>query len=391
MTPLIDIIAGTRPNFVKLAPVIHEMQRQIKNGAKLQYRLIHTGQHYDKNMSDIFFEELDLPAPDVCLSVEPGDSSYQITEIIRRYKSHALSVQRPDFAIVAGDVSSTLAGALAIKKHDPGIPLAHVEAGLRCGDNSMPEEINRIITDSISDYFFTTTPLAKQQLLASGVQHDRIFCVGNTMIDTLYSKTGAFRKPSLWQQHELTKGKYIILTLHRQANISNKDVLDRLLTTIGKCAGGLPVLFPAHPHTIKMIHKFKIKLHNIILTPPLGYLEFNYLTSMAKAVVTDSGGVSEETTVMNIPCITLRDTTERPETCDMGTNVLVGHDLAKIKAAFEQLLDKGWHTSTIPALWDGMAGKRIVSIIMHILSKPISMKSCYTHYAASKLKSIVTI
>jgi UDP-N-acetylglucosamine 2-epimerase (non-hydrolysing) len=370
MQKLIDIIVGVRPNFIKVAAIIHELELRVSSDPGIKYRLIHTSQHYDTNMSGVFFEELNIPAPDIHLNVGNIESSKQISTIITRY-SKVLEEHRPDMVIVSGDVNSTVACALATKKTDPTIPLVHVEAGLRCDEKQMPEEINRILTDSISDYFFTTTRTASNNLLHDGVAPHKIFFVGNTMIDTLYQNEKRFNKPSFWDVFGLSSKSYFVVTLHRQGNLSDSATLANLFHAISTAAAGMPVVFPVHPHTARMMKQFGIELcSNMLMTEPMGYLAFNYLVKNASAVITDSGGISEEATVMNVPCMTLRMHTERPETCLIGTNMLLGTSPQNIVTAFEKLKSGNWPLGKNPELWDGQASKRIVDIIFDLLKNP---------------------
>jgi len=370
MQKLIDIIVGVRPNFIKVAAIIHELELRVSSDPGIKYRLIHTSQHYDTNMSGVFFEELNIPAPDIHLNVGNIESSKQISTIIARY-SKVLEEHRPDMVIVSGDVNSTVACALATKKTDPTIPLVHVEAGLRCDEKQMPEEINRILTDSITDYFFTTTRTASNNLLHDGVAPHKIFFVGNTMIDTLYQNEKRFNKPSFWDIFGLSSKSYFVVTLHRQGNLSDSATLANLFHAISTAAADMPVVFPVHPHTAKMMKQFGIELcSNMLMTEPMGYLAFNYLVKNASAVITDSGGISEEATVMNVPCMTLRMHTERPETCLIGTNMLLGTNPQNIVTAFEKLKSGNWPLGKNPELWDGQASKRIVDIIYDLLKNP---------------------
>lgn len=369
MDRLIDIIVGARPNFMKVAAIIRELRSKFPEPGKgIRYRLIHTSQHYDNKMSGVFFDELNIPQPDINLNVGHLKSTEQIATIISRY-SRVLIESKPDMVMVLGDVNSTVACALATKKTYPDLPLIHVEAGLRCGDRHMPEEINRILTDSISDYFFTTSRRASDNLVNEGVAPAKIFFVGNTMIDTLYTNESRLKQPALWNGLGLENKGYYVLTLHRQANISRHEILATLLESVAMAAEGTRVIFPVHPHTEKMIRNFGIEVHsNIIMTDPMGYLEFNYLMKNALAVVTDSGGISEETTIMKVPCITLRDNTERPETCELGTNLLVGScNPGNIFEAFGCLRAGQWRMGKDPELWDGRAAERIVDLVASIL------------------------
>ncbi|MDF1561356.1 MAG: UDP-N-acetylglucosamine 2-epimerase (non-hydrolyzing), partial [Bacteroidales bacterium] len=290
---LLDLIVGARPNFMKIAPIIREIERRRVNNENIKYRLVHTGQHYDRNMSGSFFEELDIPEPDVNLNVGSGTQAEQTSCIMVGYEKLMMQ-QKPDLCIVVGDVTSTMACAIAAKKML--VPVAHVEGGIRSGDMTMPEEINRIVTDSITDYFFTTSETANENLRKSGVSDDRIFFVGNTMIDSLLFSRPRFRKPSIWDELQLAEKGYIVLTLHRPNNVDDPVNLQRLLDEIINSSGGLPVVFPVHPRTRKVLGSSADSLESrkLHLTEPLGYLEFNYLVERAKAVITDSGGITEE-------------------------------------------------------------------------------------------------
>lgn len=266
--------------------------------------------------------------------------------------------------MVVGDVTSTMACAIVAQKLH--IPVAHVEAGIRSGDWSMPEEINRLVTDSITNFFFTTTLEATKTILNSGVSENRVFWVGNTMIDTLLKQRSRFRKPIFWDELDLHKGKYIVMTLHRPANVDEEDNLKKLLDEITSNSNGLPLIFPVHPRTAKILESLKIAHPQLYTIEPQGYLEFNYLVENALAVITDSGGITEETTVMGVPCMTLRDNTERPETVQIGTNELIGTNPNAIKPALEKLFAGDWKKGSIPELWDGNTAKRIVSILKNL-------------------------
>lgn len=361
---LLDLIVGARPNFMKIAPLIREIKRRRSTGVTMSYRLVHTGQHYDRNMSGSFFDDLGIPEPDINLNAGGGTQAEQTSGIMLGYEKLLLQ-QKPDLCIVVGDVTSTMACAIVAKKML--VPVAHVEGGIRSGDMTMPEEINRIVTDSITDYFFTTSETANVNLRKSGVSDDRIFFVGNTMIDTLLANRPLFRKPYLWDAYNLQEKKYIVLTLHRPNNVDDPDNLKHLLDEISNSANGLPVVFPVHPRTRKVMQEIKLsgksELH---VTEPLGYLEFNYLVERAAAVITDSGGITEETTVMSVPCMTLRNSTERPETVTIGTNELLGTDPSAIAPAMAKLLSGNWKKGTIPPLWDGHTAERIIEIISNL-------------------------
>ena len=359
----IDLIAGARPNFMKIAPIIDAVLEEQAKGTDIHFRLIHTGQHYDKNMSDSFFVQLGIPQPNVNLGAGGGTQAEQTAAIMIGYEKLLLS-ERSDLYLVVGDVTSTMACAIVAQKLQ--IPVAHVEAGIRSGDWTMPEEINRLVTDSITNYFFTTTPEATKTILNSGVAEDRVFWVGNTMIDTLLKQRPRFRKPNFWDELALEKGQYIVMTLHRPANVDDEEKLKELLDEIIKNSNGLPLIFPVHPRTAEILETLNIGHQQLHTIEPLGYLEFNYLVENALAVITDSGGITEETTVMGVPCMTLRDNTERPETVDVGTNELIGTNPNAIKPALEKLFSGEWKKGAIPELWDGNTAKRIVSILKNL-------------------------
>lgn len=359
----ITLIAGARPNFIKIAPIIHAIKKAQEKGGNISYRLVHTGQHYDQKMSHTFFEELDIPAPDINLSCGGGTQAEQTGSIMLAFEKE-LMLNPADLILVVGDVTSTMACSIVAKKLNTRV--AHVEAGIRSGDLSMPEEINRLVTDSITDYFFTTSPWAGENLRNAGVSDDRIFFVGNVMIDTLRANEERFFQPSIWKDLNLENGQYLIMTMHRPANVDEEEKLRSFIESIDRNVRGLPVLFPIHPRTRKIFEKANISFENLHLIDPLGYLEFNYLVKHSKCVITDSGGITEETTVMNIPCITLRENTERPETVEMGTNELIGVDPEKIKPALDKLFAGQWKEGEIPELWDGRAAERIVDELLRI-------------------------
>ncbi len=351
----LDIIAGARPNFMKIAPIIEAIRTNPH--LNIKYRLIHTGQHYDAKMSDSFFEQLQIPKPDVNLYVGSGTQAEQTAAIMVKYEK-VLMEDLSDFCLVVGDVTSTLAASIAAKKL--GVKILHVEAGIRSGDISMPEEVNRIVTDSITDFFFTTTLQAVENLLKSGISREKIFFVGNTMIDSLLKNLHRLRKPIMWDLHKLKEKEYFLLTLHRPVNVDRPENLKNILHELIGASNGYPVVFPVHPRTMKSIDKLDEKFGNVHLIEPLGYLEFIYLLKHSRAVITDSGGITEEATVLDIPCMTLRDTTERPETCTMGTNLLIGNDPRKLKAAINRVFNNEWKKGCIPDLWDGKASERII-------------------------------
>ena len=359
----IDIIAGARPNFVKIAPIIHNIKYKQKIGYDIDYKLIHTGQHYDDSMSENFFKDLDIPLPDINLNVGSSSHAKQTADIMIGYEKE-LFKDRPDLCLVVGDVNSTMACAIVAKKMN--IYVAHVEGGIRSNDFSMPEEINRIVTDSISDYFFTTSKNANQNLLNCGVKQDKIFFVGNVMIDTLKKQFDKFEEPSFYRSFGLDTKKFFVLTLHRPSNVDNISKLSELLCLINDNVGRLPIIFPIHPRTSRNFEKCDKEFENIITVPPLSYLQFNFLVKNSKGIITDSGGITEEATVLNVPCITLRDNTERPETVEIGTNELVGDNKEKIILSLSKILDDNWKKSLIPELWDGCAAERIIDKLLEI-------------------------
>jgi UDP-N-acetylglucosamine 2-epimerase (non-hydrolysing) len=360
----IDVIAGARPNFMKIAPIIHALEAAGKRGSDLGYRLIHTGQHYDKNMSGSFFEQLGIPDPDVNLEVGSGTQAEQTAGIMLGYEKLLLK-DKSSLCLVVGDVTSTMACAITAQKLE--IPVAHVEGGIRSGDWRMPEEINRMVTDAITNWFFTTSAYANHQLKASGVSEERIFFVGNTMIDTLLTQMPYFSRPSVWQEAGLQEKKYFVITLHRPNNVDGELHLKCVLETIIGLSAGLPLVFPVHPRTAKNLTGLGLAASNLFVTEPLGYREFNFLVKHAFAVITDSGGITEETTVMGVPCLTARDNTERPETVTLGTNELIGTDPAQFAPYFEKLHAGQWKSGQIPPLWDGKAAERIVAHLERVL------------------------
>jgi UDP-N-acetylglucosamine 2-epimerase (non-hydrolysing) len=362
---IVDIVAGARPNFMKIAPIIRALDARERAGGQLRYRLVHTGQHYDARMSGDFFSQLGIPAPHHNLEVGSGTQAEQTAAIMTRYEQ--LLLQAPSrLCLVVGDVTSTMACAIAAQKLH--VPVAHVEGGIRSGDWTMPEEINRLVTDSITNWFFTTSGVANENLRRSGVGDDRIFFVGNTMIDTLLANMDRLCPPSFWSEMRLERDNYFVLTLHRPANVDRTQDLIAMLNAVSDGARSLPVILPLHPRTRKTLSSVASLPPNLRVVDPQPYLEFNYLARHAKAVVTDSGGVTEETTVMGVPCMTLRDSTERPETVTVGTNELLGTDPAALAPAFERLFAGAWKKGSIPDKWDGRSGERIVAALEHLLA-----------------------
>lgn len=360
----IDLIAGARPNFMKIAPIIDAIKKEQEKGTDIDFRLVHTGQHYDKNMSGSFFEQLGIPAPDENLGAGGGTQAEQTAAIMTGYEK--LLMEKPsNLCLVVGDVTSTMACAITAQKMH--IPVAHVEGGIRSGDWKMPEEINRLATDAVTNYFFTTSDVANNNLKKSGVGEERIFFVGNTMIDTLLKHRPRFQKPKVWDEVGLKEGEYIVMTLHRPSNVDEEEILKSLMDEIIAHTQDLPLVFPVHPRTAKILNNLGISYDRLHMIEPLGYLEFNYLVERSKAVITDSGGITEETTVMGIPCMTLRNSTERPETVDIGTNELLGVNPKAIQPALEKLFAGQWKKGEIPKLWDGKTSKRIVKHLVDLL------------------------
>lgn len=351
-------IAGARPNFMKVAPIYAEMKRRA---AEFQPMIVHTGQHYDAAMSDAFFDDLGMPKPDIYLGVGSGSHAVQTAKIMTEFEPVVLE-HKPDWVLVVGDVNSTIACALVCAKL--GIKIAHVEAGLRSRDRGMPEEINRILTDSISDLLFTTSQDADENLRAEGIPAERVRFVGNVMIDSLLEHLKISENSTVRTDLGIIEREYAVMTLHRPSNVDERDVFGGILDALLSVAQRLPIIFPVHPRTRAKIEEFgfseRIATSNIRLIDPLGYLDFMRLYSGARLVLTDSGGLQEETTVLGIPCLTLRHNTERPITIEMGTNILVGTDPEKIRAAAAEALDSGVAVDTkIPPLWDGKAAARI--------------------------------
>ncbi len=359
----ITLVAGARPNFMKVAPIIRAIQEAKKNNKIINYRLVHTGQHYDRKMSTEFFEQLSIPEPDINLGAGSGTQAEQTAIIMMRFEQELIE-NKPDVVLVVGDVTSTMACAITAKKLC--IDVAHVEGGLRSEDMTMPEEINRIVTDSISDHFFTTSKMADENLRKSGVDFRRIHFVGNTMIDTLYQHIDKLIEPKIYKELGLVNNKYFLLTLHRPNNVDSPPKLKEILNFILERSKGYPVIFPVHPRTQKILRDISYAHERLIQMDPLSYLEFVYLIKNSKAVITDSGGITEETTVLGIPCMTLRNSTERPETVTVGTNVLVGTDLNNLGKHLKDLQMNIWKKGSIPELWDGQTSQRIVAKLISL-------------------------
>lgn len=364
---LVTIVAGARPNFMKIAPIIKAIKKAASEGANIQYRLVHTGQHYDKKMSGDFFEQLGIPDPDVNLECGGGTQAEQTAAIMVKFEKE-IQECRPTVVLVVGDVTSTMACSIAAKKLC--VDVVHVEAGIRSGDMTMPEEINRIVTDSICDHFYTTSTIANNNLAAQQVPASSIHYVGNTMIDTLIQNLDRLRRPAFLDEFKLTEGNYFLLTLHRPSNVDDSTKLDAILKAVMHSTADMPVVFPVHPRTRNILNNMDIDHQRLIMIDPLGYLEFIYLVKNAKGIITDSGGITEEATVLHIPCLTLRNSTERPETVTLGTNELIGDDLPKLKNCLEKIMAGQWKKGTIPEFWDGKTSERIVSSLLSIYTKP---------------------
>jgi UDP-N-acetylglucosamine 2-epimerase (non-hydrolysing) len=346
-------VVGARPNFMKAAPVM----RSLAQKPGLRQVLVHTGQHYDQNMSDVFFRELEIPEPDFNLAVGSGTHAVQTGQIMMRFEP-VIKKDRPDLVLVYGDVNSTIAAALVCSKL--GVPVAHVEAGLRSFDRSMPEEINRLLTDQIADLLFTPSEDGDQNLLREGIPAERIHCVGNVMIDTLVRllPKAAASLP------EVLPPRYALVTLHRPSNVDEPQMLQGILRVLGEISHEVPVIFPIHPRTAQRIAQLGFHPgENFLFWEPQSYLQFLALQQKATVVITDSGGIQEETTFLGIPCLTLRDGTERPVTATVGTNLLVGRDLKRLQGEVHALLSGRRKQGKIPPLWDGKAAQRIAGII----------------------------
>lgn len=355
------VVAGARPNFMKIAPLM----KSLRNTPGIETLLVHTGQHYDEKMSQLFFDELKIPKPDLNLEVGSGSVSTAMAKILLAFEPVLLKEQ-PDLVIVVGDVTSTIACTFAAVQMQ--IPVAHVEAGLRSHDRGMPEEINRILTDSISDFLFVTEQSGLDNLKQEGVPDAKVFLVGNVMIDTLLANKAKSDKSQILSQLNLQSQGYALLTLHRPSNVDVKADFLKIFDAVEDIARRMPVIFPVHPRTRNRISQFGIEdrlaaLPHLQMIEPLGYLDFLKLTAEAKVVLTDSGGVQEETTILNVPCITLRENTERPVTITQGTNVLVGTETAKILAATNAVLSRPKSPPRQPEFWDGKAAERIVQIL----------------------------
>ena len=358
----ITLVAGARPNFMKIAPIIRAIEESNRNrNKKISYRLVHTGQHYDEKLSKVFFHELGLPEPHINLGAGSGTQAEQTAKIMVEFEKDL--VQNPsDLVVVVGDVTSTMACTIVAKKLNTRV--AHVEGGIRSFDMTMPEEVNRIVTDSLADYFFTTTPLAGENLMKTGIKESQVFFVGNTMIDSLYFSLDKLKRPAVLDKIQNNETGYYVLTLHRPSNVDDSNKLHDILKTIDDHVAGKPVIFPVHPRTLKNLNSFSRELKNIKTVEPLSYFEFVFLLKGSTGVITDSGGVQEETTMLGVPCVTLRLSTERPETISIGTNELIGENLGNLKSSLEKIESGSWKKGGRPELWDGNTSKRIVDVFL---------------------------
>ncbi len=356
----IILVVGARPNFMKIAPIYAELKSRGK-----ELLLLHTGQHYDDNMSKVFFDDLGMPKPDIYMGIGSGSHAYQTGTVMIEFEKICLE-KEPSMVVVVGDVNSTVACTIVCAKLH--IPCAHVEAGLRSFDREMPEEVNRILTDSIADILLTPSIDGDINLEKEGISKDRIHMVGNVMIDSLFTNLEKVEESDVWSRHKIITD-YALVTLHRPSNVDNMDTFSGIISALSKLGEKIKIVFPIHPRTKKMAEKFGlyqdlINIPNITITDPIGYLDFIALMSKSKLVLTDSGGLQEETTALGIPCLTLRENTERPVTVTEGTNTIVGADPDLIFKSANDVLDTGGKSGRIPDLWDGKTAERIADVIL---------------------------
>ena len=371
MKKIISVV-GARPNFMKMAPIHKQL---LKHRSKVLHKIVHTGQHYDKKMSDIFIKELELPKPDIYFDAGSKSHAEQIAHIMIEFEKVMLK-EKPDLVLVYGDVNSTTAAALVSAKilNEKGAPVkvAHIESGLRSFDRSMPEEINRMVTDVLADYLFVTEPAGIRNLKSEGIKDSRIFFTGNTMIDSLKFYLKKAEKSGILKELCISKKNYVLVTLHRPSNVDSRENLKKILNifrSINKINPELDIVFPVHPRTLKMTEKFKLKnsfeeIKNLIITEPFGYFDFLKLTGDAKFILTDSGGIQEETTYLQVPCLTLRENTERPVTTEIGTNVICGLDEKFIIKKIKEIESGKFKKGKIPKHWDGNAAERVVKVLL---------------------------
>ena len=360
------LVAGGRPNFMKIAPIYEEMK---KYPSYFKPVIVHTGQHYDQNMSDIFFKNLGLNKPDIFLGVGSGNHGQQTGKIMIEFEKKLLT-EKPDLVVVVGDVNSTLACSVAAVKQQ--IKVAHVESGLRSFDRTMPEEINRIVTDAVSDILFTASKNDETNLFNEGIPKNKIFFVGNVMIDSLHKIKNVADKSRILKKLGIKEKNYVVLTIHRPSNVDDKEKLENILNALEIIQKDISIVFPVHPRTMKMIKKFRMlsflkSMSNLLITKPLGYLDFARLMASSKLIMTDSGGIQEETTILNIPCLTLRESTERPITVSRGTNAIVGNSTKKILLEVDKILDSNYRAKSnrTPKFWDGKASSRIAKVLLN--------------------------
>lgn len=356
-------VVGARPNFMKIAPIAHRLAQR----PNVRHVLVHTGQHYDSNMSKVFFEDLEIPEPEIHLGVGSGSHAQQTARVMMQIEP-VLADVNPDLVVVVGDVNSTMAATLVASKL--GIPVAHVEAGLRSFDRTMPEEVNRVVTDAVADLLLTPSRDGDENLLREGIDPSRIRFVGNVMIDSLLKFLPRARRTQALERYGLRRSEYCLVTLHRPSNVDDRETLGALLELLGRISDRLPVLFPIHPRTRKMIQEFSLPIDypRLQLADPVGYLEFLALEDGARLVLTDSGGIQEETTVLGVPCLTLRANTERPVTVTHGTNQIVGQDPQAIWRAMEAILSTDSAEKRVPEFWDGRAGERTVDALLEFVT-----------------------
>jgi UDP-N-acetylglucosamine 2-epimerase (non-hydrolysing) len=357
-------VVGARPNFMKVGPI----HRALSTKENIESIICHTGQHYDEKMSKVFFEDLEMPKPHIYLGVGGGSHAEQTGKVMIEFEKEVIKL-KPDLVLVVGDVNSTLACSIVAKKLH--IPVVHVEAGLRSFDREMPEELNRLVTDSISDFFFVTEDSGEKHLLHDGVDPKKIHFTGNVMIDSLVHFKEKASQSKVLEENGLTPKEYLLVTLHRPSNVDSIDSLTTLAEILNAVAGKIKIVFPIHPRTLNNLKKnnLSIENENIILLEAQGYLDFLQLMQNSKGLLTDSGGIQEETTFLNIPCLTLRDNTERPVTVDLGTNILLPLDKELILENLEKVISGNWKQGQIPRLWDGKAAERMADIIEDYLTK----------------------
>lgn len=362
MSKIISVV-GARPNFMKVAPIHKAFQKSGVNHSGINHLICHTGQHYDEKMSRIFFDDLELPYPDFYLGVGSGSHAEQTAKVMIKFEK-ILMQEKPEVIIVVGDVNSTIACSLVASKLN--VKVVHVEAGLRSFDRTMPEEINRLLTDSISDFLFVTEKSGITNLKKEGTADEKIYFVGNVMIDSLVQYLPKTENSEIFNELQLGKNEYILVTLHRPSNVDSGSFLSQLISTLNNLGQKEKIIFPVHPRTKKNLAELGLEENlskNVILTDPIGYIDFLALTKNAGLVITDSGGIQEETTFLGVQCITVRENTERPVTVEIGTNQLIGTDLKKVEVAAMKVLKGEKKCGKIPELWDGKAAERIVKVL----------------------------